>query len=316
MNVFYKDGVAIIRRKGNEYVREDIMTNTVLSRTGISAKANRANVINRLRQDPSVFMVLEDKEGICSETACHSSGFCFHVILRERDIPSASLRVSFNDTLVHEESFSYREGEGNEPEFLDDVCNSVIKILSCIIDEDYGFVNNSCPFLRRMVSGTPIGLGEAGHLLEREGYQTERISTIAWVAEPFLFVHENEVILLGSRHFDGETLYLEMKRFFSGVNKDVVDTAIKKVASGNPCISVICWDDGSWSFRIDMDDDVCEKNFIEKLLTNLSELKSFVNLIEDQDGVGCEPWSITAQQRHLFIYETLDMSKKLARLNI
>lgn len=54
----------------------------------------------------------------------------------------------------------------------------------------------------------------------------------------------------------------------------------------------------------------------KKLLAYLSELKSFVNLIEDQDSVGCEPWSITAQQRHLFIYETLDMSKKLAKLNI
>lgn len=52
------------------------------------------------------------------------------------------------------------------------------------------------------------------------------------------------------------------------------------------------------------------------MLAYLSELRAFVNLVEDKDGVGCEPWSITAQQRHLFIYETLDMSKKLARLNI
>ena len=36
--------------------------------------------------------------------------------------------------------------------------------------------------------------------------------------------------------------------------------------------------------------------------------------IEDQDGVGKEPWDITQEQRHYFIYETLDTSLKLSKL--
>ena len=41
-----------------------------------------------------------------------------------------------------------------------------------------------------------------------------------------------------------------------------------------------------------------------------------VNRVEDQDGVGCEPWSITARQRHYFIYETMGASLKLSNLEV
>lgn len=161
-----------------------------------------------------------------------------------------------------------------------------------------------------------ISLKEAGQILDKEGFKPERISTAGWFPEPILFVHENEVVLLGSRHYDGKTLFLEMKRLFSGVSKDVIEVAIKNVSSENPCVEVIRWEDGSWSFRAEMDEDVDATNFIEKMIDDLKQLKVFVNRVEDQDGVGCEPWSITTQQRHYFIHETLDRSQKLANLNI
>lgn len=161
-----------------------------------------------------------------------------------------------------------------------------------------------------------FSLKEAGQILNKEGFQTEKISTVSWFPEPILFEYENEVVLLGSRHFDGETLFLESKRFFTGVNKDVIDDAIRRVSEENPCIAVIRWDDGSLSFRSEMDENVDENNFIEKLFSILSLLKAFVNRVEDQDGVGCEPWSISTLQRHFFIYETLDMSLILSKINV
>ena len=107
-----------------------------------------------------------------------------------------------------------------------------------------------------------------------------------------------------------------MKRFFLGVNRDVVENAIKKSYAGSRGISVIQWEDGSWSFREEFNKDVDEKNLVDKLRDILAELISFINSIEDQDGVGCEPWSITTQQRHFFIFETIDMSQKLSKLNV
>lgn len=316
MQFFEKDSVTVIREKGNEYMREDIMTNAVLTGTRLTAEANRANVIARLRRDPSVFLVLEAKDGICDESASHPSGFCFHVNINEL-VPSASLRVTYKDTIAYNETFSINpDSEEDDNNLLVDVAATIIDLLSCITEEDYSFVSEDCPFFKRVELGDPISLREAGRLLERNGFQTERISTVAWASEPYLFVHENEVVLLGSRHFDGESLYLEMKRFFLGVNRDVVENAIKKTSAEARGVSVIRWEDGSWSFREEFDEDVDEGNFMDKLYEILTELKSFINRIEDEDGVGCEPWSITTQQRHFFIYETLDMSQKLSKLNV
>ena len=321
MKVFIPDSVAVIRKKGDGYVREDIMTGQVLTGTNLTPDTNRMNVIARLRRDTSVFLVLEEKEGHCVEKASHPSGFWFHVRIDEGEAPSASLRVTFKDTLAYEETFSSmgqdsQEGEEYDPGLLDLVADTVIDLLSSIEEGDYSFVSDSCPFFQRAESGEPVGLMEAERLLEKEGFQTEAVSTVGWAPRPLLFVHENEVILLGTSHFDGETLFLEMKRFFMGIDEKVVEEAVKRVQPTNHAVKPIRWEDGSWSFRAEMDDDVDKDNFIEKVLSDLAELKAFVNRIEDQDGIGCEPWSITARQRHFFIHETLGESLKLSLLKI
>ena len=320
MKIFNPDSVAVIRRKGDEYVREDIMTEPVLTGSSLTPGANRMNVIARLRRDPSVFLVLEPKDGHCAEKACHPSGFCFHVKLDEGENPSASLRVTFKDTLAYEESFTPDARQGEEENACDlqgIVVDTVIDLLGCIDGEDYSFVNDNCPFFQRVEPGEPINIHEAERLLAKEGFQTEVVSTVGWgAANPLLLVHENEVVLLGTRRFDGETLFLEMKRFFLGVDAKVVEEAVQRVQPTNHAVKPIHWEDGSWSFRAEMDDDVDKDNFIEKMLADLTELKAFVNRVEDQDGVGCEPWSITARQRHYFIYETMGASLKLSNLEV
>ena len=313
MYKFSTDSIDIVRKKGDAYIQESITTKTILPGNE-NDEANRKKVIGRLREDPSVFMVLDPKNGHCHEQARHNSGFSFTVTIDEGENPTASLKVLYKDTTAYEEDFP---AEGRTPDdFFDpvwEVLSRVTEILEDIEDENYEFVLDSCPFFSRRESGEPVELFDAGLLLMDEGYQTERLSSIKDINEPILFVHENDVVLLG-HNFADEGLYLEMKRFFHGVNEKTVDEAIRKVVESDPSARAIKREDGSWSFRIMLDPAADKENFIRLMKADLNALLSFVGKIEDQDGVGKEPWDITQEQRHYFIYETLDTSLKLSKL--
>ena len=310
---FSTDSIDIVRKKGDAYIQESITTKTILPGNE-NDEVNRQKVIGRLREDPSVFMVLEPKNGHCHEIASHCSGFSFTVKVDEGENPTASLKVLYKDTTAYEEEFP---AEGRTPDdFFDpvwEVLSRITEILEDIENENYEFVLDSCPFFSRRESGEPIELFDACLLLMDEGYQTERLSSIKNFNAPILFVHENDVVLLG-HNFGEEGLYLEMKRFFHGVKEKTVDEAARKVGESEPAAQAIKREDGSWSFRIRLDPAADKENFIRLMKADLNSLQSFVGKIEDQDGVGEEPWDITQEQRHYFIYETLDTTLKLSKL--
>ena len=314
MNIFCPDCVTIVRKRGDSYIKEDITTSSILSGSNVSPERIRRNVIERLRSDKSVFLVLEGKNGECKEEARHPSGFVFLVEAHDGDKPSAKLRINYKDSLAYEEDF-VQENE-DDPDVLHDLTMTIIDLLGSIEEEDFSFVEDSCPYFTHAEPEDPVSLHEAGFLLEKEGYQTERISTVQYLPGPYLFVHENEVILLGSRRFDGETLFLEMKRLFQGINPKIVEQRLETVKKDFYGISVIHWEDGSWSFRMELDEEVNKTNFREKLLEGITELRRMISTLEDQDGIGCEPWAITTEQRDLFIYETVDASLKYSKINI
>lgn len=314
MNIFCPDCVTIVRKKGDSYIKEDITTSSILSGSNASPEKIRRNVIERLRGDMSVFLVLEGKNGACHEEARHPSGFVFIVEAHDGEKPSAKLRINYKDALAYEEEFLQESDD--VPDVLDDLISTITDLLDSIEGEDYSFVDDSCPYFTHIAPEEPVSLYEAGNLLEKEGYQTERISTVKYLPCPYLFVHENEVILLGSRRFDGETLFLEMKRLFQGINPKIVEQRLETVKKDFYGISVIHWEDGSWSFRMELDDEVSKSNFREKLLEGIAELRRMISTLEDQDGIGCEPWAITTEQRDLFIYETVDASLKYSKINI
>ena len=310
---FPTDSIDIIRKKGDVYIHESITTRTVLPGNE-NDEANRRKVIARLREDPSVFMVLEPRDGHCHELAIHSSGFSFAVTVDEGESPSASLKVLYNGATAYEEE--YPEKGCSPDEFSDPVwyiLNCITDILYDIENENYDFVLDSCPFFSRSEPADPVELYDAFLLLKDEGYQTERLTTIKNVDEPVLFVHENDVVLLSHR-FGEESLFLEMKRFFHGVNEKTVEEAIRRVEESESSAQVIRWEDGSWSFRIWLDPTADQSNFIKWLKADLAVLQAFVRKVEDQDGVGEEPWDIIQEQRHYFIYETLDTTLKLSKL--
>ncbi|MBO4410438.1 MAG: hypothetical protein J5775_06765, partial [Spirochaetales bacterium] len=148
------------------------------------------------------------------------------------------------------------------------------------------------------------------------GFQTERLSVAGFVDSPILFVHENDMVVLGSTHFNGENLFLEMKRFFNFVDADHLEKAIEKAKETSCYVRVIHWEDGSWSFRAHMDDDIDTENFIERMNADVAGLRKFIDIVTSCEGVGEDPFDTLTQQRHYFIYETLEESRKLSELKI
>ena len=73
--------VTVIRKTGDGYVHQDIITTATLPGSGIDAGQNRANTIARLRKDPSVVLVLDNQDGRCEEHAVLPDGFEMTVTL-------------------------------------------------------------------------------------------------------------------------------------------------------------------------------------------------------------------------------------------
>lgn len=311
---FSKSSISIVRKVGNEYVQESITTEPVLTGSKLSAEKNRRNVIARLRQDPTVFLVMEPKDGRCDEVALHPSGFEFHVTVEEGEKPKGALQIAYKDSKAYEGYFP-EEGEENDEDIEWDMLQTVITILEDIENDFYGFVMDSCPYFERKEPSEPIMLGEAAYILEKEGYQVERLTAIGEASEPVIFVSENDIVLLGSRHFDGENLFLEMKRCHYMASDSDIDAALKSASKSDYPVSIIRWKDGSLSFRTELN-DVDEENFLELLNESLSALRSYIKLVESAPRIVNAPWDTTLSCRHFFIHETLEESLKLSKLNI
>ena len=315
MSVFLADSVTIVRKKGDNYEKEEINTAPVLPGATVGKERIRSGVIARLRKDPSVLLVLEDRDGRADERATLPDGFEMAVSLVDGDAPSGALTVFHHGEKVYEEEFTQDSGE----EFCTvpgDLLETVIDLASCIESKDYSFVSDECDHFTAVEPGEEVGLYEARKIMEEAGFQTESVYTVGYVNEPLLFVHENEVILLGSRRFDGETLYLEMKRLFYGVERKAVACAVEKVREDCLPVKIFECEDGSWSFRGEMDDDVDADNFLDRLESDVALLRKAVARVEECEGVCGEPWLIMREQRQLFIHEVINASVKLKALNI
>ena len=316
MSVFNTDSVTIIRRKGDQYCREKINTAPVLPGAAQDRDRIRTGVIDRLRKDPSVILVLEDRGGRADERVTLRDGFEMAVSLVDGETPSASLAFFHRGETAFEDEFTQDPDETGYCTVPGDLIESAIDILSCIDGKDYSFVSDSCTHFARVEPGEDIDIYLAKRILDGEGFQTESVRTVGSCAYPVLFVHENEVVLLGSRRFGGETLYLEMKRLFVGVLPEVVRGVVEKVRHECRPVEIIERDDCSWSFRLEMDGDTDADNFLENLLSDIGTIREAIARVEGEEGIGEELWSIMEDQRQLFIYETIDSSVKLNNLNI
>ena len=326
MPIFSTDSVTIVRKKGDFHIREDITTAPFLPDLGITREEYRANVVKRLRRDPSVILVLEPKDGVCEERATLPDGYALTVKIVGapsgtqpfdevgKTAETACVMLTRSGDVVYQEDFKAEEAEYGGQKMLEDVIGCVAEILDCIDAGDYSFLLGVDPELCSTGAAEPLSFFEICQVLNGAGYQMESVHTVGFVQSPVLLVHENEVVLLGTHHFSGEDPFVEMKRLFFGVEQEAVRAAVKEAAGKGSLIDVIEWEDGSWSFRATLDDDLDKDNMVDRLLSDLGEIREFIGKIEEK--VGEEPWPIMAAQRQLFIYETVSESIKLSRLKI
>ena len=307
--------VTVIRKTGGCFVHEDIITTTTLPGSGIDAVQNRTNIIARLRKDPSVVLVLDEKDGKCEEHTVLADGFEMTVTLGEGEKnASASLLVEYEGSCACRKDFLQEDAEDYRT-FRNAFLGEILWILSCIDRKDYCFVDEDCPYFEEAESETPLTLYDVERILRKEGFQCERIKTMDWMSEPCLFISENEIVLVGSYHFAGALLFVEMKRIFVDRDAGTVSNAVAKFQS-NYDIEVVPWHDGTWSFRKMLDNEMDEDDFLKQLLSSVAELREFINKVESQDGLYQSTGFETDQIRQFFIYETIDTSLKISRLPI
>lgn len=316
MSVFNTDSVTIVRKKGDWYEQEKINTAPVLPGATVGKERIRAGVIARLRKDPSVVLVLEDRDGRADERVSLPDGFEMAVSLVDGEAPSGSLTVFHRGEKVYEEEFAQDSGDDELCTVPGDLLETVIDLATDIEGKDYSFVSDASTHFTVVEPGDEVGLLEAGRIMEAAGFQTESVYTVGFACKPLLFVHENDVVQLGSRRFDGATLYLEMKRLFYGADRKAVLRGVDKVCDDCQPVDIFECADGSWSFRREMDADVDTDNFLDRLESDMTLLRKAVARVEECEGVGGEPWSIMREQRQLFIHEVIEASVKLKALNI
>ena len=156
MNIFFPDCVTIVRKKGDSYIKEVITSSSILSGSNVSPETIRRNVIERLRADSSVSLVLAGKNGECHEEATHPSGFHFIVDAHDGDKPTAKLRINFKDALAYEEDFLQENDD--DPDVLDTLTGTITDLLESIEGEDFSFVEDSCPYFTRIEPEDPVSL--------------------------------------------------------------------------------------------------------------------------------------------------------------
>lgn len=315
-SIFSKDHVTVIRKKGDQYFRETINTAPILPGTSQNRATIRSGAIARLRKDPSVILVMEDRGGRADERISLPDGFEMAVSLVDGEAPHGSLAVFHRGETVYEEEFTQAPGEEEPGTVQGDLLETVIDLATCIDGKDYSFVSDESDHFTDAELGEEVGLLEAEKIMDEAGFQTEPVHTVGPASRPLLFVHENDVVLLGSRRFDGATLYLEMKRLFYGADRKAVLRGVDKVCDDCQPVDIFECADGSWSFRREMDADVDTDNFLDRLESDMALLRKTVSRVEECEGVGGEPWPIMREQRQLFIHEVIDASVKLKALNI
>lgn len=315
-NIFSPDEVTIVRKKGDEYDFEQISTRKKLAGSSISADSARKNIIARLRKDPSVILVLEDKDGHCKESY-ERDGFTLTVSLQDGEQPSGHLLVTYGGHTAYEKTITDKAAPADTDLHPIVFCtlNSFDMILRHIEEKYYGFVRDDCPgFVQEDLGEELDYMYEIAEVLAKNNFELERLHTVGYVEQPCLVAFENELLLVANRHFHG-TPFVEMKRLFQEVKASIVEAAAKE-ACKDSFVEYFQHKDGSWAFRIDFDDELYEKNLVQLLEKAATELHSVVEKVEAYESIGKEVFDVTTGLRSLFIYEVIDASLELSKLVI
>ena len=297
----------IVRKRGNEYHNEEIT---------VSPNHNREDLINRLRNDPSVIFVFDVIDGHYKERAAIPEGFEIAVSIdNNKDLNGhkageGHIVIYFNNDVV-----LYQQ---DSPWFDDDVEDDRpwMRAIENVPDHLNMLTVGSyvhCYGLRHPILRRADIFAARGWLMEY-GFEYERINVVTG-HDPVLFEYENEWVLLGSRHFSSYHIFIEVKRLRLPIDEDH-KKEILLLAKVFPRVEVVFWEDGSVGFRSWFPDYLTMILFSEHLHSRMDEIRAFIAVLEDKFQYACNLFSDFEDIHQLFIYEAIDASTKLSQIRI
>lgn len=315
-NIFSPNEVIIVRKKGDIFLTQTINTFPLLSGGVTDPASVRQNVIARLRKDPSVIFVLEGKDGVCKETAELQDGFSITIGLYEDTSMDSGLTVLHNGKAVYSAFFQQSEYEEFVDSDGDSLTDDLEFLLRRIEDKDYSLFEDLDPELAEEeeedVENESFFLFEANKMLTENGYETEAIITGDF-NKPILFVHENDVLLLGTVHFGDNQMYVDMKCIPVDLGPDLAHNILRRFRQEFKDIQVIEWEDGSWSFRHKLGWVYNKEQFLSSLAKSITALTEASDWLHRQKGLFCD-FNGPREKRYIFIHEVIAEHIKLKNL--
>lgn len=297
MNISIESGkVTIVRKKGDDY---EIVN--------VPVRQSREATIARLKKNPDVAFIMEDNGDTIVATAVLADDAEMKVTLIDGDHPEG--RVDIN-TVQHEDRSAgvYMAFHGASSEDYDDIFNSTMEYAMHMYENRKDF--SPTPF-----AGCEDGemafvfTMQAREILEDAGFPVMSFLAADVSFEPFTFEHNGELVLLGSEHFNGYNLFVEVKRLFIGATDAQKEDVAKKAMEGNDIEAIHCAD-ASWSFRKPLcitDVDL----FMEELLETVDTLLQAIGQVGEEPD-GDEPRKEILRQ--MFTWEVLDAVAKYNQL--
>lgn len=155
MPVFNTDSITIVRKKWDFHVRQDIPTIPFLPDLGITCEEYRANVVKRLRRDPSVILVLEPHDGVCEERADLPGGYTLTIRIVEvpsdaqsfdkesKPVETACVALICEGEVVCREDYKAEKSDYGGQKMLEDVIGYIAETLDLIEAGKYECVGGS-----------------------------------------------------------------------------------------------------------------------------------------------------------------------------
>lgn len=298
------DTVTIVRKKGDDLELAKIPTRKTLRGSKLSAGQAREITIAQLEKDPNVILIMHGDDEHCVAKASLSDDVELTMTINTGSNPEGRVEI----TSAKDENssagafFTIFGNDGEQDEVIEHTLDCMMGLL--------GQYDQSTK-KEKLSTESPyphIFIPEARETMEDACMQVEGFLAADVDFEPFMFVHEDEVLLLGSEHFNGYDLFIEAKRLFIGATLAQKQETANKAEQDNDVSAIRCADE-SWSFRKPLN-ITSEESFIDELNTAVNELKqAIVQVGEEPEGE-----ARMEVQRQLFTWEVLDAVVKYKKL--
>lgn len=306
--------IIVIRKRSGVYHCDNITATRTLPGSIVTPEQNRENILSRLHSDDAVALIIENPEEGFDETVILDEGLEVRAIVDWGDNPVATIIVNHEGEEAYRDEFPLDElREDGVPyrSFLDELTD----IINSADGGDYWFLSGITQAAEDG-NDTVEDIYDVRRLLTKEGFPIEEIGCRYLVCAAFLFLHENDVVMVSSRHFNGEDVFIELKRLYSFRDPSVVRAAVDKALLDSDA-DVIEYPDGTWSFRLYLEGGHDKESFLKHLLSRVEELRALIERIEKNDDLRTSSsFDQMNEIRHLFIYEVLDNALKLDKLTI